>query len=98
MMEPDTIANPTELIHKLYQTDVPLNGAPLMQTARTTETAPEIICDARTEKPLHRNEAPIDFLTLQLTSLNSDAYIFYQERISLPNSCAPLKCRIAQVK
>ena len=72
MMEPDTIATPTELKHKLYQADAPLNGAPLMQTARTTETAPEIICDARTEKPLHRNEDPIDVLTLQLTSLNSD--------------------------
>jgi hypothetical protein len=51
MMEPDTIATPTELIHKLYQADVPLDGAPLMKTARTIETAPEIICDARTEKP-----------------------------------------------
>jgi len=51
MMEPNTIENPTELIHKLYQIDVPLNGAPLMQTARTTETAPEIICDARSENP-----------------------------------------------
>jgi hypothetical protein len=49
MMEPDTIATPTELIHKLYQADAPLNGAPLMQTARTTETTPEIICDAGTE-------------------------------------------------
>jgi hypothetical protein len=51
MMEPDTIATPTELIHKLYQADAPLDGAPLMQTTRTTETAPEIICDARTENP-----------------------------------------------
>ena len=42
MMEPDTIATPTELKHKLYQADAPLNGAPLMQTARTTVTAPEI--------------------------------------------------------
>jgi hypothetical protein len=49
MMEPDTIATPTELIQNLYQADAPLNGAPLMQTARTTETAPEIICDARTK-------------------------------------------------
>jgi hypothetical protein len=46
MMEPDTIATPTELKHKLYQED-----APLMQTARTTETALEIICDARSENP-----------------------------------------------
>jgi hypothetical protein len=51
MMEPDTIATPTELIHKLYQADAPLDGAPLMQTARTTETAPEIICDVRTKNP-----------------------------------------------
>jgi hypothetical protein len=51
MMEPDTIATPTELIHKLYQADAPMDGAPLMQTARTTETAPEIISDARTENP-----------------------------------------------
>ena len=45
MMEPDTIATPTELKHKLYQADAPLNGVPLMQTA------PEIICDARSENP-----------------------------------------------
>jgi hypothetical protein len=51
MMEPDTIATPTELIHKFYQEDAPLDGAPLMQTARTTVTAPEIICDVRTENP-----------------------------------------------
>jgi hypothetical protein len=51
MMEPDTIETPTELIHKLYQEDAPLDGAPLMQTVRTTETAPKIICDARTENP-----------------------------------------------
>jgi hypothetical protein len=49
MMEPDTIATPTELIHKLYQADAPLDGAPLMQIARTTVTAPEINCDVRTE-------------------------------------------------
>jgi hypothetical protein len=49
MMEPDTIATPTELIHKLPQADVPLDGAPLMQTARTTVTVPEIICDVRIE-------------------------------------------------
>jgi hypothetical protein len=49
MMEPNTIETPTELIHKLYQEDAPLDGAPLMQTAKTTETAPEIISDARTE-------------------------------------------------
>jgi hypothetical protein len=41
MMEPDTIATPTELIHKLYQADVPLDGAPLMKIARTTVNAPE---------------------------------------------------------
>jgi hypothetical protein len=46
MMEHDTIATPTELIHKLPQADVPL-----MQTARTTVTALEIICDVRTENP-----------------------------------------------
>jgi hypothetical protein len=51
MMEADTIATPTELIHKLYQADAPLDGAPLMQTARTTETAPKIICDVKTENP-----------------------------------------------
>jgi hypothetical protein len=51
MMEPDTIATPTELIHKLPQADAPLDGAPLMQTARTTVTAQEIICDARMENP-----------------------------------------------
>jgi hypothetical protein len=54
MMEPDTIATPTELIHKLPQADAPLDGAPLMQTARTTVTAPEIICDARMENPSAR--------------------------------------------
>jgi hypothetical protein len=46
MMEPDTIATPTELIYKLPQAD-----APLMKTARTTVNAPEIICDARMENP-----------------------------------------------
>jgi hypothetical protein len=51
MMEPNTVATPTELIHKLYQVDAPLDGAPLMQTARTTVTAPNIICDVRTENP-----------------------------------------------
>jgi hypothetical protein len=51
MMEPDTIATPTELIYKLYQADAPLDGAPLMQTARTTVNAPEINCDARMENP-----------------------------------------------
>jgi hypothetical protein len=51
MMEPDTIATPTELIHKLYQADAPLDGAPLMKTARTTVNAPEINCDARMENP-----------------------------------------------
>jgi hypothetical protein len=51
MMEPDTIATPTELIYKLYQADAPLDGASLMQTARTTVTAPEIICDVRIENP-----------------------------------------------
>ena len=50
-MEPDTIATPTETIYKLPQADAPLDGAPLMQTARTTVTAPEIICDVRTENP-----------------------------------------------
>jgi hypothetical protein len=54
MMEPDTIATPTELIHKLYQVDVPLDGAPLMKTARTTVNAPEINCDARMENPSPR--------------------------------------------
>jgi hypothetical protein len=51
MMEPDTIATPTELIHKLPQVDAPLDGAPLMQTARTTINAPKIICDVKTENP-----------------------------------------------
>jgi hypothetical protein len=51
MMEPDTITTPTELIHKLPQADAPQDGAPLMHTARTTVTAPEIICDVRTENP-----------------------------------------------
>jgi hypothetical protein len=51
MMEPDTIATPTKLIHKLPQADAPLDGVPLMQTARTTVTAPEIIYDARMENP-----------------------------------------------
>jgi hypothetical protein len=51
MMEPDTIATPTELIYKLPQADAPLDGAPLMQTARTTVNAPEIICDVRMENP-----------------------------------------------
>jgi hypothetical protein len=51
MMEPDTIATPIELIHKLPQAEAPLDGAPLMQTARTIVNAPEIICDVRTENP-----------------------------------------------
>jgi hypothetical protein len=51
MMEPDTIATPTELIYKLPQADAPLDGAPLMKTARTTVNAPEIICDVRMENP-----------------------------------------------
>ena len=51
MMEPDTIATPTEMIYKLPQADAPLDGAPLMKTARTTVNAPEINCDARMENP-----------------------------------------------
>jgi hypothetical protein len=51
MMEPDTIATPTELIYKLPQADAPLDGAPLMKTARTTVNAPEINYDARMENP-----------------------------------------------
>jgi hypothetical protein len=56
MMEPDTIATLTELIHKLPQADAPLDdapldGAPLMQTSRTTVNAPKIICDAKMENP-----------------------------------------------
>jgi hypothetical protein len=51
MMEPDTRATPIELIHKLYQADAPLDGVPLMKTARTTVNAPEINCDARMENP-----------------------------------------------
>jgi hypothetical protein len=54
MMEPDTIATPTELIHKLYQANAPLDGVPLMQIARTTVNAQEIICDVRTENPSTR--------------------------------------------
>jgi hypothetical protein len=46
MMEPDTIATPTEMIYKLPQAD-----APLMKTARTTINAPEINCDVRMENP-----------------------------------------------
>jgi hypothetical protein len=49
MMEHDIIATPTELIHNLYQADAPLDGAPLMKTARTTVNAPKINCDARME-------------------------------------------------
>jgi hypothetical protein len=51
MMEPDTIATPTELIYKLPQADAPLDGAPLMKIVRTTVNAPEIICDVRMENP-----------------------------------------------
>jgi hypothetical protein len=51
MMEPDTIATPTEMMYKLPQADAPLDGAPLMKTARTTVNAPEINCDARMENP-----------------------------------------------
>jgi hypothetical protein len=51
MMEPDTRATPIELIHKLYQADAPLDGVPLMKTARTTVNALEINCDARMENP-----------------------------------------------
>jgi hypothetical protein len=51
MMEHDTIATPTEMIYKLPQANAPLNGAPLMKTARTTVNAPEINCDARMENP-----------------------------------------------
>jgi hypothetical protein len=51
MMEPDTIATPTELICKLPQADAPLDGAPLVKTARTIVNAPEINCDVRMENP-----------------------------------------------
>jgi hypothetical protein len=51
MMQLDTIATPTELIHKLYLSEALLDGAPLMKTARTTVNAPEINCDARMENP-----------------------------------------------
>jgi hypothetical protein len=51
MMEPDTITTPTELIHKIYQANAPLDGAALMKTARTTVNAPKINCDARMENP-----------------------------------------------
>jgi hypothetical protein len=40
MMEPDTIATPTEMIYKLPQADATLDGAPLMKTARTIVNAP----------------------------------------------------------
>jgi hypothetical protein len=51
MMELDTIATPIEMIYKLPQVDAPLDGAPLMKTARTTVNAPEINCDVRMENP-----------------------------------------------
>jgi hypothetical protein len=51
MMEPDTIGTPTEMIYKLPQANAPLDGAPLMKTARTTVNAPEINCDVRMENP-----------------------------------------------
>jgi hypothetical protein len=51
MMELGKIATSTELIYKLPQADVPLDGAPLMKTAKTTVSSLEINCDARMENP-----------------------------------------------